>query len=185
MRCAPRSSPRPTPSPKASASRSSSRTSAVVRPTTARRARVRRCASSRSWARSILAAPPARRAYRRPVTDEDMSVVMAFYADGRSKSDFDGGVELALQRILVSPSFLFRTEFAPEVAANGSYRISDLALASRLSFFLWSSIPDDELLDLAIANKLKEPAVLERQVRRMLVDSRSESLVNNFASQWL
>ena len=135
-------------------------------------------------ARKILSAL-ARRAYRRPVTDEDMSVVMAFYADGRSKSDFDGGVELALQRILVSPSFLFRTEFAPEVAANGSYRISDLALASRLSFFLWSSIPDDELLDLAIADKLHEPAVLEKQTRRLLADSRSQAFTVNFAGQWL
>ncbi len=135
----------------------------------------------------------ARRAYRRPVTDDDMKVLLAFYAEGRAKGDFDSGIEMALQRLLVSPSFLFRTEFEPAVptaavapaAAPRVYRISDIELASRLSFFLWSSIPDDELLNLAIENKLHEPATLERQTRRMLADSRSEAFTTNFAGQWL
>jgi uncharacterized protein DUF1592/uncharacterized protein DUF1588/uncharacterized protein DUF1587/uncharacterized protein DUF1585/uncharacterized protein DUF1595 len=136
-------------------------------------------------ARTILA-KLARRAYRRPVGESDMKVLLGFYADGRTKGTFDAGVELALQRILVSPSFLFRTEFTPDnLKAGESYRISDLELASRLSFFLWSSIPDDELLDLAIANKLHEPSVLERETRRMLADSRSQAFTTNFAGQWL
>jgi hypothetical protein len=146
-------------------------------------------ADEAACARKILSTL-ARRAYRRPVTDEDLSVLLAFYNDGRAKADFDTGIELALQRILVSPSFLFRTEFAPTAAAAavapaGAYRISDLSLASRLSFFLWSSIPDDELLDLAIQGKLHEPAVLERQTRRMLADPRSAAFTENFAGQWL
>ncbi|HET9831918.1 MAG TPA: DUF1592 domain-containing protein, partial [Vicinamibacterales bacterium] len=128
----------------------------------------------------------ARRAYRRPVGESDMKVLLGFYTEGRATGTFDAGVELALQRILVSPSFLFRTEFTPDnLKAGESYRISDLELASRLSFFLWSSIPDDELLDLAIANKLHEPSVLERETRRMLADSRSEAFTTNFAGQWL
>ena len=135
-------------------------------------------------ARKILSSI-ARRAYRRPLTDEDMSVLMDFYAKGRAAGTFEGGVELGLQRILVSPSFLFRTEFAPASTAGASYRISDLALASRLSFFLWSSIPDDELLDLAEAGKLHEPAVLDKQARRMLADPRSQAFTVNFAGQWL
>ena len=104
---------------------------------------------------------------------------------------FEAGIELALQRILVSPSFLFRTEFAPAAAAARAplaaraYRISDSSSASRLSFFLWSSIPDDELLDLATQGKLHEPAVLERQTRRMLADPRSQAFTANFAGQWL
>jgi hypothetical protein len=136
----------------------------------------------------------ARRAYRRPVTDADLAVLLEFYADGRAQGTFDTGIELALQRILVSPSFLFRFEQAPQRRSGGSsvlestsgiYRISDISLASRLSFFLWSSIPDDELLDLAIQNKLHEPAVLERQTRRMLADPRSQAFTTNFAGQWL
>jgi mono/diheme cytochrome c family protein len=132
----------------------------------------------------------ARRAYRRPVTVADMKVLLEFYAKGRAQGTFDTGIELALQRILVSPSFLFRTEFGPNVVSgfsrtSGVYRISDISLASRLSFFLWSSIPDDELLELAIKGRLHEPAVLERQVRRMLVDPRSEAFTINFAGQWL
>ncbi len=132
----------------------------------------------------------ARRAYRRPVTDADMSVLLDFYQKGRATGTFDSGIELALQRILVSPSFLFRTEFDPPLQAASpakpaSYRISDLSLASRLSFFLWSSIPDDELLELAVQNALHEPAVLEKQVRRMLADPRSEAFTRNFAGQWL
>jgi uncharacterized protein DUF1592/uncharacterized protein DUF1588/uncharacterized protein DUF1587/uncharacterized protein DUF1595/uncharacterized protein DUF1585 len=132
----------------------------------------------------------ARRAYRRPVTDDDMGVLMDFYAKGRASGDFSAGIELGLQRILVAPSFLFRTEFEPATASAaatvpGAYRISDLSLASRLSFFLWSSIPDDELLDLAVQNKLHEPAVLERQTRRLLADPRSAAFTENFAGQWL
>ena len=137
-----------------------------------------------SCARTVLS-KLARRAYRRPVTAADMDVLMDFYREGRAAGTFDTGVELALQRILVSPSFLFRTEFAPASATGSTYRISDLALASRLSFFLWSSIPDDELLDLAEKNRLHEPAVLERQTRRMLADRRSEAFIANFAGQWL
>src|SRR5205823_6315391 len=128
----------------------------------------------------------ARRAYRRPVGEADMKILLGFYTEGRAKGTFDSGVELALQRILVSPSFLFRTEFTPDNVRTGDvYRISDLELASRLSFFLWSSIPDDELLDLAIANTLHEPAVLERETRRMMADSRSQAFTTNFAGQWL
>jgi hypothetical protein len=128
----------------------------------------------------------ARRAYRRPVTDGDMKVLLGFYAEGRAKGTFDQGLELALQRILVSPSLLFRMEFAPDnVALGEAYRIGDVELASRLSFFLWSSIPDDQLLDLAAQSRLHEPAVLERETRRMLADPRSQAFTENFAGQWL
>jgi len=128
----------------------------------------------------------ARRAYRRPVEAADLDRLMTFYAAGRADGGFEFGIERALERLLVSPNFLFRVERDPAGAAPGStHRISDLELASRLSFFLWSSIPDGELLDTAAAGKLHEPAVLEREVRRMLADAKSESLVNNFAAQWL
>ncbi|MDK1021408.1 MAG: DUF1592 domain-containing protein [Candidatus Hydrogenedentes bacterium] len=128
----------------------------------------------------------ARRAYRRPVTDSDMDTLLAFYAEGRNEGGFEDGIQFALERILVGPSFLFRIEADPlEHAPGAAYYLSDLELASRLSFFLWSSIPDDELLDLAERGELKDPAVLEGQVRRMLADARSESLVTNFATQWL
>jgi hypothetical protein len=128
----------------------------------------------------------ARRAYRRPVTDEDVQDLLSLYQAGRKEGSFEAGIEAALQSMLAGPEFLFRVESDPvNVAAGSAYRISDLELASRLSFFLWSSIPDDELLDLAERGKLKEPAVLEEQVRRMLADSRSKALVNNFAGQWL
>jgi mono/diheme cytochrome c family protein len=127
-----------------------------------------------------------RRAYRRPVTDADLQAPLRFYKEGRKDGGFDSGVEMALNAILVSPEFLFRVEQDPSGVATGTpYRVSDLELASRLSFFLWSSIPDDELLDLASQGKLKSPAVLEKQVRRMLADSRSSSLVTKFAEQWL
>jgi mono/diheme cytochrome c family protein len=127
-----------------------------------------------------------RRAYRRPITDADLHVPMKFYQDARADGDFDAGIEMALRAVLVSPEFLFRVEQDPaNVAPNSAYRISDLELATRLSFFLWSSIPDDELLEAAIRGKLKTPAVLEQQVRRMLSDARSRALVNNFAEQWL
>ena len=130
----------------------------------------------------------ARRAFRRPATAEEVSGVLGFYKLGRVAADgsFDAGIETALRRILTSPNFLFRIDTDPPGLAVGSvYRLSDLALASRLSFLLWSSIPDDELLDLAVAGKLKNPAVLRRQVDRMLADERSDALVTNFGSQWL
>jgi hypothetical protein len=128
-----------------------------------------------------------RRAFRRPVTSQDTEMLMGFYQQGRNQGgDFDHGIEMALRRILVDPEFYFRKEAEPaSLAAGKPYRISDLELASRLSFFLWSSIPDDDLLTLASQNKLHEPAVLEQQVRRMLADARSNQLVINFAGQWL
>ncbi len=126
-----------------------------------------------------------RRAYRRPVTDADLQAPLKFYKEARSEG-FENGIEMGLRAILVSPEFLFRVEQDPAgIAPNTNYRIGDLALASRLSFFLWSSIPDDELLDLAVRGKLSTPATLEQQVRRMLADERSRSMVNNFADQWL
>lgn len=128
----------------------------------------------------------ARHAYRESPTDADMETLLSFYQQGRNKGNFDSGIELALRRILASPQFVFRFERDPAgVAPDTNYRISDTELASRLSFFLWSSIPDDELLDLAAQNKLHQPAVLEREVRRMLADSKSQSMVDNFAGQWL
>jgi mono/diheme cytochrome c family protein len=127
-----------------------------------------------------------RRAFRRPVSPADLQVLTKFYKEGKASGGFESGIEMALRAILTSPNFLFRIEREPANAAPDTvYRVSDLDLASRLSFFVWSSIPDDELLDLAIQGKLRQPAVLERQVRRMLADNRSESLVNNFAGQWL
>ncbi len=126
-----------------------------------------------------------RRAYRRPVTNADLQVPLKFYRDAR-KGGFEAGIEMGLCAVLVSPEFLFRVEQDPAgVAPNTAYRISDLELASRLSFFLWSSIPDDELLEAAIQGKLRTPAVLEQQALRMLADARSQALVSNFAEQWL
>jgi mono/diheme cytochrome c family protein len=128
----------------------------------------------------------ARRAYRRELTNADVAPLMAFYEQGRKEAGFDRGIELALRAVLVSPKFVFRTESdLASVASGAAYRVSDTELASRLSFFLWSSIPDDELLDVAASGRLRQPAVLERQVRRMLADPRSRSLINNFAAQWL
>jgi hypothetical protein len=127
-----------------------------------------------------------RRAYRRPVTDADLQTPLRFYKEGRGDGGFESGIEMALRSVLVSPEFLFRVEQDPTgIAADTAYRVNNLELASRLSFFLWSSLPDDELLDAAIQGKLKSPAVLEQQVRRMLADSRSRALVDNFAEQWL
>jgi mono/diheme cytochrome c family protein len=134
----------------------------------------------------------ARRAYRRPVTEEDLQVPLARYREAGGKaavqgpSRFEAGLELALRSILVSPNFLFRFEHQPEsAAANTAYRISDVELASRLSFFLWSSIPDDELLAVAEKNTLHDSVVLDRQVKRMLADPRSNALTSDFAGQWL
>ncbi len=129
----------------------------------------------------------ARRAYRRAATDDDVQTLLGFYKRARAAGSFDDGIRAALERVLVSPDFLFRIEADPAGAAPGSvYRISDVELASRLSFALWSSIPDDTLLDLAIRGKLHEPAVLEQQVSRMFADPRARaSLVQNFFEDWL
>ncbi|MCY4660913.1 MAG: DUF1592 domain-containing protein [Acidobacteria bacterium] len=128
----------------------------------------------------------ARRAYRRPVDDGDVGALLDFFRAGRRDGGFDDGIQFALERMLVDPEFLFRVERDPEDAAPGTpYRLGDLELASRLSFFLWSSIPDDELLDAAAAGRLGDSAELERQTRRLLADDRSRALVDNFASQWL
>jgi len=127
-----------------------------------------------------------RRAYRRPVGDADVERVLPFYREARRDADFDAGIESALSAILVGREFLFRVEREPTgVAPHTAYPISDLEVASRLSFFLWSSIPDDELLDVAARGDLQKPDVLAKQARRMLADPRSRSLVTNFASQWL
>ena len=134
-------------------------------------------------ARQILSTV-ARRAYRRPLAEVDIQALLPFYEDGRAQRGFETGIQWALERILVSPEFLFRIE-ADKAGPDQAYRVSDLELASRLSIFLWSSIPDDELLAVAESGKLRDRAVLERQVRRMLADPRSEALVTNFAAQWL
>ena len=129
----------------------------------------------------------ARRAYRRPVSENDLETLLTFYQKGRNEGGtFDSGIEAAIQLILASPEFLFRFEpDPPTLAAGAVYHISDLELASRLSFFLWSTGPDDQLLNLATLGKLKDPAVLDGQVKRMLADPKARALVDNFADQWL
>ena len=128
----------------------------------------------------------ARRAYRRPLTSKDTETLLNFYRSGRESGNFEDGIERGLQFILAHPEFVFRSETAPASVKPGElYRISDLELASRLSFFLWSSGPDDELINLAGQGKLRDPKVLEQQLRRMLADPRSQELVKNFAGQWL
>ena len=128
----------------------------------------------------------ARRAYRRPVTDDDLAPLLTFFQKGREAGGFKAGIEMALRRILADPLFVFRFERDPDnVPVGGTHRISDIELASRLSFFLWSSIPDEELLAVAEQGKLKDTAVLQQQVKRMLNDQRSQALVTNFAGQWL
>jgi len=129
----------------------------------------------------------ARRAYRRPTTDEDTQTLLGFFESARTDGGFDAGVRAGLERLLVSPDFLFRIEADPDrIAPGAAYRLSDVELASRLSFFLWSSIPDDELLDLGIRDRLRDPRVLDQQVRRMLADPRARAaLVDNFFGQWL
>ncbi len=156
------------------------------------RARIFACRPEReseeeACARRILSTL-ARRAYRRPVAEAELTELLAFYAEGRAveAGSFDTGIEMGLRRLLISPEFLYRIELDPPgVAPASSYPISDLELASRLSFFLWSSIPDDELLSLAEAGRLRDPAELAQQVRRMVTDPRSISLTTNFAAQWL
>ncbi len=157
-------------------------------------ARARRAIFSCTPARQVDEAPCAReilsnltrRAFRRPVTAADIDPLLASYAAGHEAGGFDSGIQWALEALLVSPEFLFRVErHPPDVEPGTPYRLADVDLASRLSFFLWSSIPDDELLALAEAGRLSEPAVLERQVRRMLNDPRSRALTANFAGQWL
>ncbi len=137
-------------------------------------------------ARKILSAL-ARRAYRGPVNDADMELLLSMYQRGRNNhGSFEAGIESALQLILASPEFLFRFEPDPgNLAAGTVYHLDDLALASRLSFFLWSSIPDDTLVNLALQGKLKDPAIVEQQVKRMLADPKSDALVDNFVEQWL
>jgi hypothetical protein len=128
----------------------------------------------------------ARRAWRGPVKDSELQVPLRFYREARAQAGFEDGIEKALRAVLMSPRFLFRIEQDPAgIAPRTAYALSDLDLASRLSFFLWSSIPDDDLLDAATRGTLKQPAVLKKEVRRMLADPRSEALVNNFAEQWL
>ena len=155
------------------------------------RARIFTCrpaaaADEAACARDVVSAL-ARRAYRRPVSGRELAVLLDFYEQGRQGGgSFDDGVELAIRRLLVSPEFLYRIEAEPAGAVPGApYPVSDLDLASRLSFFLWSSIPDDALLAAAEAGRLRDPGELERQVRRMLADPRSETLATNFAAQWL
>ncbi len=137
-------------------------------------------------ARTILSTL-VKHAYRRPATSADLTLLMEFYNSGRAEGGtFDDGIEAAMQRVLADPEFVYRLEPEPAgVKAGQQYRINDLALASRLSFFLWSSVPDDELIDLAAQNKLHEPAILEKQVQRMLADPKSDALVSNFTGQWL
>jgi cytochrome c553 len=128
----------------------------------------------------------AKRAYRRPVNDEDLKELQVYYDEGFKQGGFESGIRSAITGILASPFFLYRAERVPATAKPGeSYRISDLELASKLSFFLWNSIPDDELLDLGINNKLSQPATLEKQVKRLLADPRSDTLGSNFTQQWL
>ena len=142
-------------------------------------------ASEGGCAKRILSAV-ARRAFRQPVTDADIQTLIEFFETGQKDGGFDAGIEQGLARVLVDPRFVFRLEREPANAVEGKpYRVSDLELASRLSFFLWSSIPDDALLDVAVKGTLHEPAVLEQQARRMLADPKASALVTNFGGQWL
>jgi len=150
------------------------------------RRRIFSCHSANDACAKQILATLIRRAYRQPASEADLRVAMSFYESGKREDGFEAGIEMALQRILASPKFLFRFERDPDnVPPGGVYRISGLELASRLSFFLWSSIPDDELLKVASDGSLKNPAVMNRQVKRMLADPRAEALVTNFAGQWL
>jgi hypothetical protein len=149
----------------------------VCRPTTGK--------DDESCARKIISSL-ARRAYRRPVTAEDLQPLMYLYRTARHTGNFENGIETSLRGILVSPKFLFRIEHDPaNVAPATAYRVNDIDLASRLSFFLWSSLPDGQLLDVAESGRLKDPRVLEQQVKRMLADPKAKELMSNFFGQWL
>lgn len=152
-----------------------------------RRAQPQTAAANDDARASLILTPILRHAYRRPVTDEDLRKPLQFFREGSAEgAGFEAGIENALAAILVSPHFLIRVEQDPAGVKPGSvYRVSDLELASRLSFFIWSSLPDDALLDAAVRGDLRQPKLLEAQVRRMLADDRSRSLVTNFAAQWL
>jgi mono/diheme cytochrome c family protein len=142
-------------------------------------------ADEESCARTILTTL-ARRAYRGTVANTDLDTLMTFYRQGRATGDFETGIQVALARVLVAPRFIYRTEVEPaNVPAGGVYPISDLELASRLSYFLWSSLPDDQLLELASKGRLRDAATLQQQVRRMVADPRTDALITNFAGQWL
>jgi len=154
------------------------------RPSTSRRSPQEIKADEDGCATKILSTL-ARRAFRRPVTKPELARVLEFYAAGRKKGNFDAGIQLGIRRILASPTFVFRVEEDGALKPGTIHRVSDLELASRLSFFLWSSIPDDTLLELAAKNQLSQPGVLEKQVRRMLADPRADALVSNFSGQWL
>jgi hypothetical protein len=157
----------------------------VCRPTSGKDAAEQK--KSEAACARIIASALVKHAFRRPATSSDVASLMEFYQAGRSDGgSFDDGVEALLQRVLADPEFVYRLEPEPAgLPAGKTYRISDLALASRLSFFLWSSVPDDELIDLAAQGKLKDPVVLEKQVRRMLADRKSDALITNFTGQWL
>ncbi|MDE0102481.1 MAG: DUF1592 domain-containing protein [Bryobacterales bacterium] len=166
-------------SPKGPGNTPSRRRLFVCRPSGPERAQEEECA------REILS-KLMRRAYRRPIAESELDGPMAFYREGRAEGDFDSGIAKALSAVLANPLFLFRVESDPRhVPASGIYRVADVDLASRLSFFLWSSIPDDELLDAAVQGELSQPGELEKQTRRMLADRRSMNLATNFAGQWL
>lgn len=139
----------------------------------------------RPCAREILS-QLARRAFRRPITETDVDALLAVFDEGRNRGGFEAGIEFALRRVLVSPDFLFRFERDPtDFPSATPYELSDVELASRLSFFLWSTIPDEELLSVAVEGELSDPTVLDQQVARMLADPRANALVDNFAGQWL
>ena len=143
-------------------------------------------ASEEAACASRILSQLARLAYRRPVTDQDLRTLLAFFEDGRARGGFDAGIQLALERLVVDPDFLLRVQEDPADAVPGRpYRLSEIELATRLSFFLWSSIPDEPLLDAAERRELSDPEILGQHVRRMLADPRAESLVSNFAAQWL
>jgi mono/diheme cytochrome c family protein len=154
----------------------------VCHPTSGKDAAKDEAACARTIASGLV-----KHAFRRPATPSDIGALTAFYQSARTDGgSFDDGIEAVLQRVLADPEFVYRSEPEPGALAAGKpYRISELALASRLSFFLWSSVPDDELIDLAAQGKLKDSAVLEKQVRRMLADPKSEALIDNFTGQWL
>ena len=146
-----------------------------------------RTAAEEAPCASQILSTVARRAFRRPVTQADLDAPLALYREERENGgDFDAGIRAGLARVLTSPAFLFRSEHDPaQLAAGAAHPVTDVELASRLSFFLWSSIPDDELLDVAIAGRLRAPGALDRQVRRMIADPRADAFMNAFVGQWL